>query len=150
MEFSIVNSIDDSAIDSSLFTATLSAAEGDTQTLSVYTTDSGKVATYNLRIKAWYTNYATNLAVKDFTIVVQDDCENNLSLTAASLSNVVYYIHSGNVDLPAFTDFLNSPVYCPITYSTTFTPDPLPSSTTVTLNSSTLVYTIFSDNLAAV
>lgn len=92
MEFEIVNSADDSAIDSAVFTATLSTTQGDTQTLSVYTADSGKAATYNLRIKAKYTSYATNVVQKDFTIVVQDACEDSLVLSAPSLSNVVYQI----------------------------------------------------------
>ena len=61
MEFSIVNSADDSAIDSAVFTATLDGNLGATQTLSTQTNDSGKVATYNLRVKAWFTNYNTNV-----------------------------------------------------------------------------------------
>ena len=74
MEFSIENQ-DGSAIDSAVFTASLSGVPGSTQTLSMQTDDSAKVTTYNLRVKAWFTNYVTNIGQKDFTIVVQDSCE---------------------------------------------------------------------------
>lgn len=147
VEFAIVNQ-DESAIDSSVFTATLSAVSGSTQTLSTFTQDSLKATTYNLRVKAWFTNYNTNIVSKDFTIVIQDTCESP-TLTAASLPNVVYYVNSGNVELAPFSDFLDSPVYCPITYASSFSPA-LPGTTTITLDQATRVYTVFSDNFADV
>ena len=79
---------------------------------------------------------------------MQDDCENNLLLTASSLPDIVYLITDGIVSQPAFTGFLNSPVYCPITYSTTISPTP-PASI-VTLDQATLVYTINTADSAAI
>ena len=92
MEFSIVNSADDSTIDSAVFTTTLSGGVGDNQKLSTYTTDSAKVGTYNLRVKAWFTSYNTNVHYKDFTIVIADGCESP-TLTAATLPAKVYLIN---------------------------------------------------------
>ena len=55
-QFAIVNQ-DDSAIDSAVFTATLPVSAGATQKLVYQTNNSAKAKTYNLRVKAWYTNY---------------------------------------------------------------------------------------------
>ena len=93
MEFSIVNSADESAIDSSLFTATFVGSLGATQTLSTYTTDSLKVNTYNLRIKAWFTSYNTNVHHKDFTIVIADACESPTISAPTPPADKVYNIY---------------------------------------------------------
>lgn len=89
-------------------------------------------------------DYNSNEASKDFTIVVQDTCESP-TMTTASLSNVVYFINSGSVALPAFADFLDSPTYCPITYATSFSPS-LPATTSITLDQATRVYSVTSTN----
>ena len=133
MEFDIVNTSDRSALDTSVFTLNLSGDLGATQSLSVYTEDFTKIKTYELIVIAWFTNYASNIGERFFEIEIEDDCENDLSLTAPSPSDILYSINSGNMNLPAFTDFLNSPDYCPISYLTSISPT-LPSSTTVSLD----------------
>lgn len=59
----------------------------DARQLTVYTEDSTKVGVHNLRIKARFSNYPTNIgASKDFTIEIDDICEAlpfNISPTAA-------------------------------------------------------------------
>ena len=72
-----------------------------------------------------------------------------MSLTASSLSDIEYFLTDGVVTRPAFTDFLNSPTYCPITYSTTISPTP-PASLILTLDQATLVYTINTVDINAI
>jgi len=123
--FTITNT-DTTAFDATVFTATLSNVVGSTQTFSTQTDVSAKKATYNLRVTATFDNYSTNTGFLDFTIVINDDCETP-SLTASSLSNEVYVIHKVKQTTPAFTSFLNSPTYCPITYAIAISPS-LPAS----------------------
>ena len=69
-------------------------------------------------MKAWYTSYdAANIGQKDFTIVIQDTCENP-TLTPPVFSDEIYLIGSGAqvAGLTTFS-FNVSPTYCPVTYS---------------------------------
>lgn len=86
----------------------------------------------------------TNIGQKDFTIDVTDTCETP-TLTASSLSDEVYTINSGAQATPAFVDFLDSPTYCPISYTIAVTPT-LPASSTITLDASTRIVTFDSIN----
>ena len=90
--FTITNT-DGTAFDTTVFTATLSNVAGSTQTFSTQTDVSAKKATYNLRVTASFDNYLTNTGFLDFTIVINDDCETP-SLTASTLTNAVYVIHT--------------------------------------------------------
>ena len=103
-----------------------------------------------MRVKFWYTNYATNIAQKDFTIIVTDTCETP-TLTASTLSNEIYTINSGSASSPAFASFLTSPTYCPVTYAITGISPALPSDgvSTITLDSATRVFSFSSTNSAA-
>ena len=101
--------------------------------MSTYTDDQAKVTTYNLRVKGWFTSYASNVASKDFTIIITDECNTNLSLVAPSLADQVYIIFDDMMQLPAFADFLVSPTYCTITYDKTISPA-IPSQTLVILD----------------
>ena len=100
---------------------------------------------------AWYPNYATNVAQKDFTIVIQNGCESP-NLTASSLSNQIYFISSGAKTTPSFDHFLVSPTYCLITYGITSISPALPvtDSSAILLDSSTRILTFESTNLSSV
>ena len=90
--FSITNT-DGTPFDTTVFTATLSNVVASTQTFSTQTDVSAKKGTYTLRVTASFDNYLTNTGYIDFTIVINDDCETP-SLTASSLTNAVYVIHT--------------------------------------------------------
>ena len=85
---------------------------------------------------------------KDFTIIITDSCESP-TITASSLSNTNYIIGSVAQDTPAFSNFINSPSYCPVSYSHVVSPSlPIADSGAISLTSATRKYTFSSSNTA--
>jgi hypothetical protein len=81
--------IDGSSLDSSfiLFTTTT------TPTITVYTVDASKVATYSLLIKGTITGY-TGFNTASFDLVINDACSASL-ITSTPISDYTYDISSG-------------------------------------------------------
>ena len=141
-QFQVMN-IDESPLDSSIFTTSLSAVQGSTQIFSAQTDDPSKANTYNLRVKAFFTSYPTNIAQKDFTVLITNTCD-LATVTPSSLSNQFYMIGSGQQNTVAFDRFVN-PSYCPFSYEMEV--NPLLSaadSNAITLNSVNREYTFLS------
>ena len=59
---------DGTALDNTIFTATLDGSLGAIQILETYTTDPAKVGTHNLKVIAYFASFATYGSEKDFTI----------------------------------------------------------------------------------
>ena len=80
--------------------------------------------------------------------MITDLCETPI-VTASSLSNSNYIIGSVALDTAAFGDFLNSPSYCPISYTHSELPVlPVADSAAITLTAGTRKYTFSSLNTA--
>ena len=79
-----------------------------------------------------------------------DSCETP-NLSASSLSNEVYQLHSGSLTTLDFADFLLSEIYCPITYQLAISPA-LPASdpNAITLDSAARTVTFLSTDTTTV
>ena len=74
-----------SPIDSAVFTIDYTV---NPMTISVYTTDFSKAATYNMRVKVEDAKYSTVFATKDFTIVVVNPClADTLSVSSSKFAS---------------------------------------------------------------
>ena len=97
-----VTQTDGSAIDS-IFTESYTSA---TKTISTYTTDFAKAATYSMRVQVQYTDYPTVLITKDFTIEVTSPClTDSLTLDAIKFASpaLTYIIGASSAAL-SWTD----------------------------------------------
>ena len=123
MEFEIVN-IDGSSIDTNVFTANLDPSLGAIQELSVYSILNSLAGTYDLKVKAWFTNYATNVGEKDFSVVVQENCETAMVVTpSAPIANESFTVARVAVITGVFAEFAAAPAHCFISgYTYTVTP----------------------------
>jgi len=66
--------------------------------------------------------------------VLTDTCEAP-TLTAAPLSYEIYVIHTAKQTTPAFDDFLDSPIYCPVNYAMAISPSlPVADTAAITLD----------------
>ena len=123
MEFEIVN-IDGSPIDPNVFTKILDPALGAIQELSIYSDLNSLAGTYDLKVKAWFTNYSTNVGEKDFSVVVQENCETAMVVTpSAPIADESFTVARAAVTTGVFAEFTAAPPHCFISgYTYTVTP----------------------------
>jgi len=117
----ITNQDETSPLDTSIFTF-----DSSQPSLRVWTSDSVKAGTYNLRVKVHRSNIATVKAQKDFTVILIDVCNTASTITVtppAPPNDEVYNIGDPKLSL-SFGAFSVSPSYCSTTLDWSVSPTP--------------------------
>ena len=107
----IVKALDDSAIDSTVFTYDHSVSNDFT----TQTNDGAKEGSYDLRLKVYYDGY-TNFVLRDFTIVIEDTCKDatlTIGLPAFQTNYKIYDIAMTEHVDPSLITSSETTVPCP-------------------------------------
>lgn len=146
--FTITNA-DDTPIDPTLFTETLSPT-GGSNSLTIQTNDSGKVGPYTLKLTATLIDYPTNVRSREFQIDIEDICETPISVTPTSLVDQAYIIaRPAQLSVPDYAPFTYDPAYCPFSYDFIVSPAlPAADIAAIQLDPVTRLFTYETSNLA--
>ena len=146
---------DGSPIDTTVFTVA-----PDTKQLDVFTTDPTKATfTYQFTIKVTLPTHPENPgSSKDFTILVDNSCEDSLDIIPAAAPTDEIYDVARPAIVSSFDEFTVSLIAdpdffwfdeCPFTYKSSITPVLVaPDNTAIDYDSVTRTFTTFTNNIA--
>ena len=112
-----------------------------------------QAGTYPLRVTAWFTNYATNVVDKDFTIVIEENCETAMVVTtSAGIGDESFIVARPAIISGAFAEFTASPAHCYVSgYMYTVTPTLVsPDDAAIEFDPVLRSFTIQTDNILLV
>ena len=126
---------------------------GADQEFIIESFDNNFAGTYTLTVSAWFIDYDTNIADKDFTVVIQENCETAMVVTPrAKINDEEYTVARTAVTTGAFAEFGAAPAHCFISgYTFTVTPVLLaPDDVAIQYNGATRDFTIETANILIV
>ena len=112
-----------------------------------------QAGTYPLQVSTWFANYATNVVDKDFTIIIEENCETAMIVTtSAAIDNESYIVGRTAVTSGVFVKFTASSALCFVSgYMYTVSPALIfPDDATIIFDRVLRSFTIQTNNLALV
>lgn len=150
IEYTIEN-FDGTPVDPNVFTFTPAGGLVLENTFAVYTEDEMQEGLHDFVVKAWYTDYNTNVSTKDFTIQIDPDtaCEDAYTITpSAPIADLIYTIDTAAVMTLPFDNFIVDPPRCVLGYTFTVSPTlPLADIGAITFDELTREFTIETSNI---